>query len=335
MRILVTGGAGFVGSHLVDYLVEQGHEVSVIDSLVHGGKKENVHRKAKLYKVDIRDRQAVNRVMRKVKPEGVFHLAAHINARTSFLKPILDHETNALATLNLAQVASEVGVQKFIYVSTGGVLYGDKAPVPTPETASTDSTIPYCISKLTGERYVQFIADHSAMEVVIFRPANIYGPRQNPHDGAGIISIFFEKMLADQPIIIFDDGEQTRDWIYVEDVVNALYMGLLYGKNKSVLHVATGTPTSVNTVFHELNNFFGNRFEKTHHPAIPGEQKNSCLSIEKIQSELKWAPKIDMETGLKKTALWYLEEQNKKKNFFLELFPKRHRWTGIFNTFIL
>ena len=311
MKILVTGGAGFVGSHLVDELINRGYTVSVIDSLVHGGKKSNLNPNATIYRVDITRHKKVARILSQVKPDAVFHLAAHINARYSIDNPLFDNTTNTVATLNLLEQAHQNGLKKFFFVSTGGISYGDDAPRPTPETHPTSSLTPYCISKMASEQYVRFFAKQHGIQYTIFRPANIYGPRQNGSGEAGVIAIFLEKMLAGINPIIYGDGRQTRDWVYVKDVVNALICSLEAPKDSDVYHIASEQPTSVNQVFLELNAHFGNIFEKRHIEAPWKEQKDSCLSSQKIQKELGWKPEVSISEGLYQTVQWFRATRHK------------------------
>ena len=224
MKILVTGGAGFIGSHVVDELIQKGHKVVVIDDFS-SGKKENLNRKAKFYKLDICDPK-IAKVFKKEKFDAVFHLAAQISAAHSMTHPLFDAKVNVLGTINLIENAFKYGVKKFIYTSSGGVLYGNAKKLPTPENSSLNPICPYGVSKLTAENYLRYYHKNFNLDFIGLRYGNVYGPRQDGKGEAGVVAIFIENFLAKKPCIVYGDGNQTRDYVYVKDVAKANVMFL-------------------------------------------------------------------------------------------------------------
>ena len=323
-KILVTGGAGFIGSHLVDALIERGYKVVVIDNLS-TGKKENlnpaffkkskVSAKAKFYKVDICSPK-VSEIFAKEKPEIVFHLAAQINVRKSVEDPISDAKTNILGSLNIIKsFIREIGVQslehsrnsKFIFASSGGAIYGKVQKIPTPENYLPNPISPYGIAKLTIERYLKFYKETFGLNFISLRFANVYGPRQDPKGEAGVVSIFIDKILKRERPIIFGSGNQTRDFVFVEDVVSALLKAIEYQGNKEVFNIGTGIETSINELEELISKIIDKKIQPKFEPAKPGDLKRSCLDISLAKKELKWKPKYNLENGLKKTIKWTFE----------------------------
>jgi len=303
MRILITGGAGFIGSHLVDALVDK-HEVVVIDDLSTGF-KENVNKNAKLFVTDIRNREEIFKIFRDEHPEVVFHLAAQINVRRSVKDPAMDAEINILGSLNLLEASIKFGVKKFIFSSTGGAIYGDTEIIPTPETVEARPVSPYGCAKLSIEKYLHYYYVNHGLRYTSLRYANVYGPRQNPHGEAGVVAIFLDKMIKGENPIIFGDGKQTRDFVYVSDVVDANLLALKHLDIVDIFNIGTGIETDINTIFKILNSFFENKYKEIHAEAMPGEQRRSCLSYEKAERILGWKPRIDIETGLRKTHEYF------------------------------
>ena len=319
-KCLVTGGAGFMGSHLVDKLIERGDRVVIIDNLS-TGKKENLNLKARFYKIDIRSPE-ISEIFRKEKPEIVFHFAAQIDVRKSVENPIRDAKINILGSLNLIQnfvSANQRSAQrkptfpkKFIFASTGGAIYGDTDVIPTPENYPENPESPYGICKLAIEKYLHFYKKTYGLNSVILRFANVYGPRQNSKGEAGVIAIFCDKMLKNEEVIINGDGEQTRDFVFVDDVINAALLAIsgeqFSGSSLAVYNIGTAKETSINEIFRKIKELTNSNCKEIHGPAKPGEQKRSCLDYSKAKKELNWQPEYDLEKGLKETINWFKNE---------------------------
>jgi UDP-glucose 4-epimerase len=306
MKCLVAGGAGFIGSHLADNLIKSGHEVIIVDNFS-TGRKENINPRAIFEEIDITDFLKIKEFLLKVKPEAVFHLAAQIDVRKSDEDPIFDAQNNILASFNLIKAAHQSGVKKIIFSSTGGAIYGDTENRPTDEKETEWPLSPYGIAKLAVDKFLNYYYQTRELNFVSLRYANVYGPRQNPHGEAGVVAIFINKMLENNQPIINGDGKQTRDYIYVDDVVAANILALENFQKSGIYNVGTGREIDVNYLFNEINRHFGGKFEEEHGPAKQGEQRTSCLSFEKIKNVLGWEPKINFEEGIKKT----IEEWNK------------------------
>lgn len=302
MKILVTGGAGFIGSNIVDKLIEQGHQVVVVDDLS-SGKKEYINSKAKFYQINIQAKE-LEQIFAKEKPEIVNHHAAHINVRESVKDPIFDAQANILGTLNLLENCRKYKVKKFIFASTGGALYGDTDIIPTPENHPTKPISPYGVTKLCAEGYLYYYQQVHNLDYVILRYANVYGPRQDPYGEAGVVAIFIQKLLANEQPIINGDGKQTRDFVFVSDVVDSNVLALT-SRASEIYNVGTGRETSVDELFHKLTKITGISKTEKHGPPIPGEQRRSCLSYLKIKKRLGWEPKTSLGQGLKKTVEWF------------------------------
>ena len=303
-KVIVTGGAGFIGSHVVDGLVEKGYEIAVIDNLS-TGRKENLNPRAKFIEADITDFSKIKDIFNAEKPEVVFHLAAQIDVRKSVEDPLADAKTNILGSINLINLALEHKIKKFIFSSTGGAIYGDTETRPTPETHSEWPLSPYGIAKLTVDKFLNYCHRVHGLNYTSLRYGNVYGPRQNPHGEAGVVAIFLNKMLKGEQPIINGDGLQTRDYVFVEDVARANLLALENTDKTGILNVGTGIETDVVQLFNSINDHFGNKFEEKHGPAKPGEQKTSCLNFEKIQRELSWSPKVNFAEGIKLTYDWF------------------------------
>jgi len=308
-KVLVTGGAGFIGSHLVDELVSRGYQVIVIDNLS-TGKKENLNPRAKFYKLDIQDSK-ISDVFQEEKPEIVFHLAAQINVRKSVEDPIENGKNNIMGSLNLLENCKKFKIQKVVFSSTGGAIYGDANIIPTPEDYIESPLSPYGIEKLAVDKYLNYYYRVFGLPYISLRYANVYGPRQNPKGEAGVIAIFIDKMLSGQQPIINGDGKQTRDFVYVKDVVRANLLALSKSQ-VGIFNVGTGRETNINSIFQELRKLINSDFKEIHGPAIPGEQKRSCLDYSKIKKELGWEPQYSLEEGLKETVEWFREKNQKK-----------------------
>jgi len=305
MRILVTGGCGFVGSHLVDELIKQGHRVVVVDNLS-TGKKENLNHKARFYQIDIQDPE-ISQIFQKEKPEVVFHFAAQIDVRKSVEDPMSDAKINILGSLNLIQDFIQVsGHKKFIFASSGGAIYGDTNVIPTPEGHLENPESPYGITKLTVEKYLWFYKKAYGLDYLSLRLANVYGPCQNSKGEAGVVAIFADKMLSGSQPIINGSGCQTRDFVYVKDVVESALLAMKKEKS-GIYNIGTAKETSINEIFRKIKELTGSNCQEIHGPEKPGEQKRSCLDYSKAKKELNWQPKYNLEEGLKETVKWFKE----------------------------
>lgn len=301
-KILVTGGAGFIGSHIVDLLIKNRHRVIVVDNLSHG-KRENLNTKATFYKVDILSKN-LETIFRKEKPDFVCHQAAHIHLRESVRDPISDAKTNILGSLNLLQNCVKYKVKKVVFASTGGALYGEAKIIPTPETYQARPISPYGVAKLSVEEYLYYYYKVFGLPYIILRYANVYGPRQDACHESGVIAIFILKLLKNEQPIIFGDGRQTRDFVYVTDVAQA-NLQALQSKKIDFYNVGTGTETSINQIFKKLVKIIDLQIKEKHGQAMPGEQRRSCLSYTKIKRDLGWTPKVKLEEGLYYTVEWF------------------------------
>lgn len=302
MNILVTGGAGFIGSHIVDAYINAGHDIVVVDDLS-SGSIQNVHPKAHFYQLDIRNDQ-LGKVFGQHAIEVVNHHAAQMDVRKSVADPIFDASVNVLGSLNVFECARQHGVQKVIFASTGGAIYGEQEVFPAGEEHPVRPLSPYGITKLAAEKYLYFYKQVYGIDSVILRYANIYGPRQNPHGEAGVVAIFAHKLLKGEQPIINGDGKQTRDYTYVGDVVTANVLAL--GLDRSdVFNVGTGLETDVSQVFRVLRQHLNPGCPERHGPPKEGEQRRSVISFKKIQKNLGWAPAISLEQGLRFTADYF------------------------------
>ncbi|MEX0685058.1 MAG: NAD-dependent epimerase/dehydratase family protein [Balneolales bacterium] len=302
MKILVSGGGGFIGSHIVDALLTEGHTVHVIDDLS-GGFVRNLNPKAIFHKVDIRSDEVAD-IWKEHRFEVLYHCAAQMDVRRSVADPIFDADINILGFLNLLESGRTNGLKKVIFSSTGGAIYGEPDYTPQDEDHPTRPMSPYGITKLTTENYLSFYKDTHGIDFVVLRYANVYGPRQNAHGEAGVVAIFTERMLAETTCFINGDGSQTRDYVYVGDVVQANIKALDYAGN-GVFNVGTGVETSVLDLFLSLKEITGSSIPQKHADGKPGEQQRSVVDTRKIQKELGWQQTYDLEAGLAKTVDWF------------------------------
>jgi UDP-glucose 4-epimerase len=302
MKVLVTGGAGFIGSHLVDRLVMEGHEAVVVDNLI-TGKRRNINRAARLYKMDIQSWR-LERVFRNERPNVVMHLAAQMDVRKSVEDPMFDAQVNILGTLNVLQQAVKHGVRKVIFSSSGGAIYGEQETYPAPETHVLKPLSPYGLSKLCGEQYLSYFQRVSGLQAVSLRYANVYGPRQDPEGEAGVVAIFIQKMLNNEQPVINGNGRQTRDFVFVDDVVEA-NLAMIGQETQGTYNVGTGVETSINDLFRILVQPTGSVCKEIHGPAKKGEQARSVIDNTKLRQELSWEPRADLVDGLKKTVEYF------------------------------
>jgi UDP-glucose 4-epimerase len=295
-RAIVTGGAGFIGSHLVDALLEGGSEVTVIDDLS-SGKAERVNPGARLLELDIVDRSALEEAVREVAPGAIYHLAAQSSVVVSVENPALDCQVNVLGTLNVVDIASELGTP-VVFTSTGGALYGDEAPRPTPEDRIPAPLSPYGASKWAGEAYVNTWSLSSGVPHAVCRLGNVYGPRQSPHGEAGVVAIFSHRLHVGEAPKLFGHGRPTRDYVYVGDVVRAL---LAASGRSGTYNIATGVAADVMTVWAGLRQAAGSSLEPRLADLRPGELKDSCLDPSRAKRELGWRAEVGLDEGLRLT----------------------------------
>lgn len=303
MKILVTGGAGFIASHITDAFVNEGHQVVVLDDLSSGFEK-NVNPKAKLVVGDICNKELVEKLFNEEKFDVVNHHAAQMDVRRSVKDPAFDANTNIIGTINLLQNSIKFGVKKFMFASTGGAVYGEQSYFPADENHPTQPRSPYGISKLAVEKYLFFYNAEYGLNYTVLRYANIYGPRQNPFGEAGVVAIFTTKLLKDEQPIINGSGEQTRDYVFVGDVVKANLLTLNDTVN-DIYNVGTGIETDVNQLFHKLNNIIGANKEEKHGPAAPGEQMRSVIIADKLFYKFGWKPSTTLDEGMEQTVNFF------------------------------
>jgi UDP-glucose 4-epimerase len=303
MKILVTGGAGFIGSHVVDRYVAAGHEVVVLDDLS-SGRPENLNPAARFYRLDIRD-PGVAAVFEAERPAVLNHHAAQAAVRRSVEDPLFDAGVNIIGSLNLLACCRAVGVRRIIYASSGGAAYGDTPVVPTPEDHPARPMSPYGVSKVTVEQYLACWEALHGLAAVSLRYANVYGPRQNPHGEAGVVAIFSDRLLRSQPVTINGDGLQTRDYIYVDDVAEANLRALEQPHPSGVFNVGTGIETSVVELFDRLRAVASVPARAEHGLARPGEQRRSVLDGSLAKRRLGWAPRVMLSEGLARTLEYF------------------------------
>ncbi|MFZ2489095.1 MAG: NAD-dependent epimerase/dehydratase family protein [Anaerolineae bacterium] len=305
MRILVTGGAGFIGSHITDAFVAAGHQVAVLDNL-NTGKTANINSTATFYQVDIRDTAGLARVFAEFKPEIISHQAALADVRGSFREPDTYAEVNIIGSINLLEQARQHGVQKIIYACTGGAAYGEPEYVPVREDHPVNPLDPYGASKHTVEHYLFIYRHNFGINYASLRYPNVYGPRQDPHGEAGVVAIFTGKMLADESCTINGDGTQQRDFVYVGDIARANLLAAEHGTG--IFNIGSGLGTDVNTIFAGLKLASGYRQDALYGPAKLGEVYKIYLDASKAKRELGWEATVSVEDGLRRTVEYF---QNK------------------------
>jgi UDP-glucose 4-epimerase len=303
--IVVTGGAGFIGSHISSALVDAGHRVVVVDDLS-SGKRENVPEGAELQVVDIRSAEAAD-IVRREGIEILIHQAAQMDVRRSTEDPSFDAQVNIIGTLNLLSAAVESGVRRVLFASTGGAIYGEQETYPASEEHPTRPVSPYGVSKLACERYLFYFHCQYGLDVTCLRYANVYGERQNPHGEAGVVAIFLNRLLRGQQCTINGDGLQTRDYIHVSDVV-AANLAALELTGFHTYNVGTGSETSVVDLYRVLAQTVDLPLEAAHGPAKPGEQRRSVVDASRAAAELDLAAPLTLAAGLQRTAEWFARQ---------------------------
>lgn len=304
---LVTGGAGFIGSHIVDALIRKRIKVYVIDDLS-AGKKSNVNPNATFFKMSVLDPR-LEKLVAKIKPDVVFHLAAKIDVRCSVEDPPSDARVNIMGTLHMAHAAAKAGVKKFVFTSSGGAMYSDDVRPPFSEALPADPVSPYGIAKRAAEMYLGFEHRIHGLRTVTLRLANVYGPRQamsGPY--AGVISKFSQNMVAGKQCCITGTGKQTRDYVYVGDVVRA-QLSAMEKDVSGIFHIGTGKETSVNQLFKKMNAITGAKQKETHVAACQGEVMRSALDARKARRELGWEPAVGLDDGLRRTIDWFAKKR--------------------------
>jgi UDP-glucose 4-epimerase len=302
MKFLVTGGAGFIASHIVDKLINEGHQVVVVDDMS-TGKESNLNPKAKLYKMDICDPE-LESVFQAEKPDYANHHAGQISVVRSVREPDFDVKVNILGSLNIIQNSQKYGVKKVIFISSGGTVYGEPEYLPADENHPTHPLCPYAIDKLTVEKYLYMYGVVFGLNYTVLRYSNVFGPRQDPHGEAGVVAIFTQKMVDGVQPTIFGDGTATRDYIYIDDIVEANMLAFERG-DREIFNISANRETDVNKIFTLLKAEFGFPKDAIHGDKRPGELQRIFLTNHKAKAELGWEPKVSLEEGIKRTVQYY------------------------------
>ena len=303
MKIIVTGAAGFVGSHVADAYVEAGHEVVAIDDLSRG-RNENVNPRCRFYRCDIRDRKEVENIFSAEKPLIVNHHAAQMDVRRGVREPIFDAQVNILGGINLIETAVANGVKRFIYIGTAGAGYGEPDRMPVPEDYPINPITPYGISKHTIEHYLFTFRFLYGLDYVVLRYGNVYGPRQSSRGEAGVFAIFSEQMLNGVQPVIYGDGQKIRDYVYISDVVAANMAALDRGSNE-IFNISSGVQTTDREVFDLVRDLLGKSVQPQYLPRRPGEIDRICLDISKAERLLGWKPQVSLAEGARRTVSYF------------------------------
>jgi len=303
MKVLVTGGAGFIGSHVVDLCLQHGYEVIIVDDLS-TGRESNLNPAAKLYQMDIRDPKLKD-VFEREKPDYVDHHAAQMDVRRSVAEPLFDADVNILGSINLIECAKRYGVKRVVYISTGGAVYGEPEYLPCDENHPINPICQYGASKHTVEHYLYMYKVNYGLDYSVLRYPNVYGPRQDPHGEAGVVAIFTGQMLRNDQVVINGDGEQERDFVYVGDCARANLMAIQASQGLGIINLGSGRGTTVNEIFEKLRGITDYGREARHGPAKVGETRKIYLDASKAQRELGWQPTTELEEGLKNTVEYF------------------------------
>ncbi|TFH25656.1 MAG: NAD-dependent epimerase/dehydratase family protein [Myxococcales bacterium] len=299
MRILVTGGAGFIGSHIAQAYADAGHEVAVLDSLF-SGHEENVPDGVSLLRADVRSAEGADAVA-DFAPEVINHHAAQMNVRVSVDDPLFDADVNILGLINIIERARKSGLKRVLFASSGGTVYGEPETLPATEEFETHPVCPYGVSKLTSEHYLYYYSRIHGVDYVALRYSNVYGPRQDPHGEAGVIAIFCQNLLADKDVTIFGDGLQTRDYVFVGDVVRA-NVAALEGDFRGSVNIGTGKESNVVELYDRVKELVGGKGKAVHGPAKDGEVRRNVLDVSKAGAVLGWTPTTELSAGLVSTV---------------------------------
>lgn len=307
MKVLVTGGAGFIGSNVCDALLAQGHEVLAVDDLS-SGRRENLDPRVRFFQLDVRSPEAAQLILDE-KPQAISHLAAQMDVRRSVADPRFDADVNIGGMINLLEAAVKAGVSKVVFSSTGGAIYGEQDVFPAPETHPQRPCSPYGVSKASGELYLNYYRQQYGLAYTALRYANVYGPRQNPHGEAGVVAIFCSRLLEGKECQIYGEGKQTRDFVFVADVARANLLAL-QSDYVGAVNVGTGLETDVNTLYARLAAVAGIDRPPVHAPAKPGEQMRSCIDPSLAGRLFGWKPEVELSAGLERT--WRFFEERAK-----------------------
>ena len=306
MRILVTGGAGFIGSHVAQRFLELGHQVAVLDDLS-TGRRENVPAGAKLYAMSLLD-EDLDAALKELAPEVVSHHAAQVNVRRSVDSPTYDAQVNVLGSIRLYEAAARAGCRKVIYASSGGACYGEPKHIPAAEDTPIQPLCPYGVSKYTAEKYLELYGALYGLRYTILRYANVYGPRQDPHGEAGVVAVFSEMMLNGKQPVIFGDGSKTRDYVYVTDIVQASVLALDRGDGR-IYNVGTGRQVTDDQIFLAVRDALGAKFDIVHGDFRKGEVCHIALDASRLRNELGWEPIVSIEQGIPKAVEYYRQKR--------------------------
>ena len=302
-KILVTGGAGFIGSHVVDLFLSHGYEVVIVDDLS-TGRASNLNPAANFYQLDIRDPK-IREVFATERPDYVSHHAAQMDVRRSVAQPLFDADVNILGSINLIECAKEFEVKHFVYISTGGAVYGEPETLPCDETHPINPICQYGASKHTVEHYLYMYNVNYGLNYTVLRYPNVFGPRQDPHGEAGVVAIFTGKMLAEEPVTINGDGEQTRDFVFVGDCARANYLAVTTDHKPGIYNIGWGRPTSINEIFTNLAKITNYTQPVSYGAAKVGETRHIYLNAVKANRDLSWSPTMSLEDGLRETVEYF------------------------------
>jgi UDP-glucose 4-epimerase len=302
VKVLVTGGAGFIGSHVVDMLLANGYQVVVVDNL-ETGRRSNINPNATFYELDIRSPE-LSKIIEKERPDFINHHAAQMDVRRSIKEPLYDADVNILGSINLIECARHFGVRRFVYVSTGGAVYGEPEYLPCDESHPVNPICQYGASKHTVEHYLYMYQVNYGLNYTVLRYPNVYGPRQDPKGEAGVVAIFTGQMLVGAQVVINGDGQQQRDFVYVADCATANLLAIT-GDDNGIFNLGSGKGTSINEIFAALRSITGYSKEAVHGPAILGETREIYLEASRARQVLGWQPEVDLQQGLSQTVDYF------------------------------